>query len=398
MSVVTLKIIFFVALFIVFYAYVGYGILLFFLVRIKRLFSSNNSNEYSENYEPEVTYMVAAFNEEDWIGEKIKNSLAFDYPKNKIKFFFVTDGSNDSTPQVVENYPTPPGVDLQLFHQPERRGKIAAVERVMEYVKTPIVIYSDANTFVNDQAIKNIVRHYANEKVGAVAGEKRISLQTTGAANEAGEGIYWKYESTLKKWDSELYSVVGAAGELFSVRTELFEPVSSDTIIEDFVMTMGIANKGYKVVYEPQAFAAETASASVKEELKRKIRIAAGGIQAIVRLAPMLIPFKNPILTFQYISHRVLRWTLAPLALPVLLIVNIMLAMKGLWMFQVLLALQISFYVFALIGYILETKKMKFKAFFVPYYFCIMNYAMYRGFFRFLGGKQSVLWERAKRG
>ena len=342
--------------------------------------------------------MVAAFNEEDWIAEKIKNSLAFDYPKNKIQFFFVTDGSNDSTPQVVENYPTPPGVNLQLFHQPERRGKIAAVERVMKYVKTPIVIYSDANTFVNDQAIKNIIRHYADEKVGAVAGEKRISLQETGAANEAGEGIYWKYESTLKKWDSELYSVVGAAGELFSVRTELFEPVSSDTIIEDFVMTMGIAHKGYKVVYEPQAYAAETASASVKEELKRKIRIAAGGIQAIVRLAPMLIPFKNPTLTFQYISHRVLRWTLAPLALPILLVVNILLAMKGIWLFQVFLALQVSFYVFAFIGYILEKKKLKFKAFFVPYYFCIMNYAMYRGFFRFLGGKQSVLWERAKRG
>ena len=398
MSIVTLKILFFVALFIVFYAYVGYGILLFFLIRIKRLFSKGKTNEYSDNFEPDVTYMVAAFNEEDWIGEKIKNSFAFDYPKSKIKFFFVTDGSDDSTPQVVENYPTPPGVDLQLFHQPERRGKIAAVERVMKYVKTPIVIYSDANTFVNDQAIKNIVRHYADEKVGAVAGEKRISLQETGAANEAGEGIYWKYESTLKKWDSELHSVVGAAGELFSVRTNLFEPVSSDTIIEDFVMTMGIANKGYKVVYEPQAFAAETASASVKEELKRKIRIAAGGIQAIVRLAPMLIPFKNPILTFQYISHRVLRWTLAPLALPILLVVNILLAMKGIWLFQVFLALQISFYVFALIGYILEKKQLKFKAFFVPYYFCIMNYAMYRGFFRFLGGKQSVLWERAKRG
>ena len=398
MSVVTLKILFFVSLFIVFYAYVGYGILLFFLIQLKRLFSGRKSKEYSENFEPEVTYMVAAFNEEDWIGEKIKNSLAFDYPKNKIKFFFVTDGSDDSTPQVVENYPAPADVDLQLFHQPERRGKIAAVERVMKYVKTPIVIYSDANTFVNDQAIKNIVRHYADEKVGAVAGEKRISLEETGAANEAGEGIYWKYESTLKKWDSELHSVVGAAGELFSVRTELFEPVSSDTIIEDFVMTMGIANNGYKVVYEPQAFAAETASASVKEELKRKIRIAAGGIQAIVRLSPMLIPFKNPVLTFQYISHRVLRWTLAPLALPILLVVNILLAMKGLWLFQVFLALQISFYVFALIGYILEKKKLKFKAFFVPYYFCIMNYAMYRGFFRFMGGKQSVLWERAKRG
>ena len=398
MSVVTLKIVFFVALFIVFYAYVGYGILLFLLIQVKRLFFGRKTVEYSEKFTPEVTYMVAAFNEEDWISEKIKNSLAFDYPKNKIKFFFVTDGSDDRTPQVVEDYPTPEGVHLQLFHQPERRGKIAAVERVMEYVKTPIVIYSDANTFVNDQAIKNIVRHYADEKVGAVAGEKRISLQETGAANEAGEGIYWKYESTLKKWDSELHSVVGAAGELFSVRTKLFVPVSSDTIIEDFVMTMGIAGKGYKVVYEPQAFAAETASASVKEELKRKIRIAAGGIQAIVRLAPMLLPFKNPVLTFQYISHRVLRWTLAPLALPILLIVNIILAMKGIGLFQVFLLLQVIFYVSALIGYILEKRKLKFKAFFVPYYFCIMNYAMYRGFFRFLGGKQSVLWERAKRG
>ncbi len=396
MSIVTLKAIFFISLFVVFYAYLGYGLLLFVLIRLKRLFWGTKK-EYDDNFLPEVTYMVAAFNEEDWIGEKIKNSFEFDYPKDKIKFFFVTDGSSDSTPQVVENYPTPPGVDLQLFHQPERRGKIAAVERVMEFVKTPIVIYSDANTFVNKDAIKNITRHYKDEKVGAVAGEKRIALDNARAANAAGEGIYWKYESTLKKWDSEFYSVVGAAGELFSIRTNLFEPVSSDTIIEDFVMTMTIAKNGYKVVYEPEARAVENASASVKEELKRKIRIAAGGIQAIGRLAPMLLPFKNPILTFQYISHRVLRWTLAPLALPILLIVNILLANEGIPFFKYMLWCQIAFYVMALIGYILEKRKMKFKAFFVPYYFCVMNYAMYRGFFRAIGGKQSVLWERAKR-
>ena len=396
MSIVTLKVIFFISLFIVFYAYLGYGILLFVLIRIKRLFFGNKK-EYDDDFLPEVTYMVAAFNEEDWIGEKIKNSFEFDYPKDKIKFFFVTDGSSDSTPQVVENYPCPPGTDLQLFHQPERRGKIAAVERVMEFVKTPIVVYSDANTFVNKDAIRNITRHYKNEKVGAVAGEKRIALDDARAANAAGEGIYWKYESTLKKWDSEFYSVVGAAGELFSIRTELFQPVSSDTIIEDFVMTMTIAKNGYKVVYEPEARAVENASASVKEELKRKIRIAAGGIQAIGRLAPMLLPFNNPILTFQYISHRVLRWTLAPLALPILLIVNILLAKEGMPFFKFMLWCQIAFYFFAFVGYILEKRKMKFKAFFVPYYFCVMNYAMYRGFFRAIGGKQSVLWERAKR-
>ena len=397
MSIVTLKIIFYISLFVVFYAYVGYGLLLFVLLQLKRMFNKASKTPYDPDFLPEVTYMVAAFNEEDWIGEKIKNSLEFDYPKNKIRFFFVTDGSDDKTADVVKNYPTPEGVDLQLFHQPERRGKIAAVERVMKFVKTPIVVFSDANTFVNPDAIKNIIRHYKNPKVGAVAGEKRISLDDSGSANEAGEGIYWKYESTLKKWDSEFYSVVGAAGELFSVRTELFRPVPSDTIIEDFMMTMKIADSGYKVVYEPEARAVETASASVKEELKRKIRIAAGGIQAIGRLAPMLLPFKNPILTFQYISHRVLRWTLAPLALPILLVVNFILAQQGDTFFQFIFFCQLAFYVSALIGYLLEKRKLKFKAFFVPYYFCVMNYAMYRGFFRAVGGKQSVLWERAKR-
>ena len=329
--------------------------------------------------------------------KKIKNSLDFDYPNDKIQFYFVTDGSNDRTPEIIKNYPTSSEVDLQLFHHTERRGKIAAVERVMKLVTTPIVIFSDANTFVNNQAIKNIVRHYQNEKVGAVAGEKRIALDTKGSANEAGEGIYWKYESILKKWDAELYSVVGAAGELFSIRTNLFEPVPPDTIIEDFYMTMKIADKGYHVVYEPDAYASETASASVKEELKRKIRIAAGAFQALIRLAPLLLPFKNPILTFQYLSHRVLRWTFAPLALPVLLIVNIMLASKGIALYQFFLCAQILFYGLALIGYFLEKRKIKLTGFFVPYYFCVMNYAMYRGFFRIIGGRQSVIWERAKR-
>jgi cellulose synthase/poly-beta-1,6-N-acetylglucosamine synthase-like glycosyltransferase len=162
-------------------------------------------------------------------------------------------------------------------------------------------------------------------------------------------------------------------------------------------MTLKIAQKGYKVVYEPDAYALESQSASIKEELKRKIRIAAGGFQAIARLVSLLNPFKHGILTFQYISHRVLRWTLAPLALPILLITNILLANQGSIWYQYLLYAQIAFYVFALLGFILEKQKLKIKAFFVPYYFCIMNYAVYRGFMRNLSGNQSALWERAKR-
>ena len=391
-----LKFFFWFCIFLVFYAYVGYGIVLFFLVQIKRIFTKKKVS-FDSSYQPDVTFVVAAFNEQDWIEDKIRNCLEFDYPEDKIHYLFVTDGCSDSTPDLVKNYAWPQSASWSLHHRPERKGKIAAVERIMEFVKTPIVIYTDANTDVNPSAIKEIVKHYENPKVGAVAGEKRISMSDKDAANAAGEGIYWKYESTLKRWDSELYSVVGAAGELFSLRTNLFQAVPQDTVIEDFYMTLKIAQKGYKVRYEPAAYAVESSSASVKEELKRKIRIAAGGLQAISRLTPLLNIFKYGMLSFQYISHRVLRWTLAPLALPIILLLNIQLAMSAEPIYTYILYLQIAFYAAALIGYLLETRQLKLKAFFVPYYFCIMNYAVYMGFFRFVKGSQSVVWEKAKR-
>lgn len=392
-----IELLFWGLIFVVFYAYLGYGILLLVIVKVKRYFQNNVSTHNTEIQLPNVVFIVAAYNEEDYIEKKIKNCLAFDYPKDKIEFWFVTDGSNDSTPKLVEQYPTPPGQIIRLFHRPERKGKIAAVERVMAEVTAPITIFTDANTDVNTQAIKNIVRHYADERVGAVAGEKRIALGETDSATGAGEGIYWKYESLLKKWDSELYSAIGAAGELFSIRTAEFRHVAQDTLIEDFVMTMGIAMRGYKIVYEPDAYAVESSSASIAEELKRKIRIAAGALQAVWRLRSLLNPFKYGLLSFQYISHRVLRWTLAPLALPFIFLINIWLALGSSILYKALLVSQILFYAFAILGYIFERKQLKIKAFFVPYYFCVMNYAMYRGFFRLVGGRQSVVWEKAKR-
>ena len=236
-----MEIIFWIAIILVFYAYLGYGLVLFFLAKTAKALRRKPLIGFAEEDLPKVTFIVAAYNEAAWIEEKIENCLAFDYPRDKIEIWFVTDGSDDETPSLIENYPTPEGVTLKLFHRPERKGKIAAVERIMPYVKTPITIYTDANTTVNALAIRNIVRHYADPKVGAVAGEKRIALGEKGDATGAGEGIYWKYESKLKTWDSDLHSVIGAAGELFSIRTELYEHVEKDTLIEDFVMTVRIA-------------------------------------------------------------------------------------------------------------------------------------------------------------
>ncbi len=393
----TWKLIFWLLIFVVFYAYLGYGLLLFFLVKIKRIFGKKTEPGYDEASLPEVTFIVAAYNEQDYIEDKIRNCLAFDYPKNKISFWFVTDGSNDRTPEIVESFPRSENQQIRLFHSPERKGKIAAVERVMAYVETPVTIFTDANTDVNPAAIRQIVRHFADPNVGAVAGEKRIAMNEADEATGAGEGIYWKYESTLKKWDSELNSVIGAAGELFAIRTSEYRHVPADTLIEDFVMTMGIAMRGFRLAYEPEAYAVESSSASIGEEMKRKVRIAAGGLQTAWRLRSLLNPFRYGLLSFQYISHRVLRWTLAPLALPLIFLINVSLAIEAGPVYQILLALQIAFYAFAYLGYLFERKQLKIKAFFIPYYFCLMNWAMYRGFFRLVAGRQSVVWEKAKR-
>jgi len=389
------EIIFWFGIFIVFYAYLGYGILLYIIIKIKRILHKENKIDDNEYY-PEVTLFVAAYNEKDYIEAKVRNSLDMNYPQDKVHQVWVTDGSDDGTPDLLRKYE-----GLEVYHEVARNGKIGAMNRGMHFVKTPIVIFSDGNTLLGKDSIKEIVNLFKNPKVGCVSGEKRIFQKDAESAAGAGEGIYWKYESTLKKWDAELYSVVGAAGELFAIRTELYREVEKDTLLDDFIISLRVAMDGYTIQYNPNAYAIETSSANVKEELKRKIRIAAGGIQSVVRLRALLNPFKYGVLSFQFISHRVLRWTLAPLFLPIIFLLNVFLVFNNqfspLSFYSTVLHLQILFYVMALLGWYLENKAIKIKILFIPYYFFIMNLAVYLGFKRYLKGNQSVNWERAKR-
>lgn len=394
---ITLKVIFWVLLFFVFYSYIGYGIVLFVLVRLKRLFCKKK--EVKENdYEPEVTLFVAAYNEKDYVDAKVQNCFELEYPAEKVKQVWVTDGSNDGTPDLLKKYADR---GVEVYHEDARGGKIGAMNRGMQFVKTPIVIFSDGNTMLGKESIRRIVNMFSNPKVGCVSGEKRIFDKEKDSAAGT-EGIYWKYESTLKKWDAELYSVVGAAGELFAVRTELFEKVEKDTLLDDFIISLRIAMKGYTIQYDPEAFAIESSSANVKEELKRKIRIAAGGIQSIIRLKSLFNIFKYGTLSFQYVSHRVLRWTVAPISLPIIFLINLAIAIISgmtnfndvyVWLFYA----QVIFYLMAMLGWYFENKEIKIKLLFIPYYFFIMNYAVIMGIKRYFKGSQSVNWERAKR-
>lgn len=382
---------FWTAFAIVFYAFLGYGIVLYIMVRIKRL-SKPTFNNTTTSFQPPVTLVIPCFNESEILADKITNCKQLDYPANLLKLVFITDGSSDGSEIALKAWP-----EIEVLHENRRAGKTAAENRSMKYVTTPFVIFSDANTMLNTDAVKNIVRHFSDESVGCVSGEKRIINDAADSASAAGEGIYWKYESLLKKLDSELYSAVGAAGELVAFRTSLYQDLPEDTLLDDFMQSMQMAAAGYKIVYEPEAYAVETASANVAEELKRKVRICAGGWQSISRLSGKLQMTKTPLLFFQYVSHRVLRWTVTPFLLIAMFCLNIWLGMDGNSFYQLLMLGQVLFYSAAWVGFILENRRLRFKPVFVPYYFCIMNYAVLAGLHKYLSGQQKATWDKAQR-
>ena len=382
---------------VIFYTYAGYGLLVYWWVHWRCPQKLQPPPPLPRAELPALTLIVPAYNESAVLEAKLRNCLELDYPRERLELVFVTDGSTDGSERLLAARGVPADVRLRVLHQPERRGKLAAVERIMPLVTTPITVFSDANALLNRGALVNLVKHYADPVIGAVAGEKRVHFGEAAGAEGVGEGVYWRYESLLKRLDAALHSVVGAAGELFSIRTELYESPPPDTLIEDFHLSLRIAMRGWRVAYAPDACAGEGHSASLREELKRKIRIAAGGLQAVVRLPGLLNPLRHGVLTFQYVSHRVLRWTLAPALLPLLLAANALLALGGGWFYAVLLGAQVAFYTAALCGWLLEQIGVRIKLFYIPLYFCVMNYAVYAGAWRLLRGRQSAVWDKVQR-
>ncbi|MBC7407237.1 MAG: glycosyltransferase family 2 protein [Arcicella sp.] len=386
---------------LVVYTYAGYGILAWIMVKIRKFIGKQFKKYNDPTFLPHITLVIPAYNEMSCIEVKVKNTFSLDYPSEKMEVLFVTEGSNDGTSEYIyalkSVYP-----NLKTISGNIRRGKIEAMNLAVKTIHTPIVIFTDANTSLNNQVIRNIVRHFQDPNVGAVSGEKRIETRGSEAAAGAGEGLYWKYESFLKKLDTELYSVVGAAGELFAVRTHLFGEVEKDTLLDDFMISLRVAARGFRVIYEPHAFASERPSFSIQDEMKRKIRIASGGFQSMARLGFLYNIFRYGLLSFQYISHRVMRWAVAPWCLLWIFFINLVLFFtqpitQNLSIYSFFMWGQIVFYLMAIIGYVLENKKIRVKLLFVPFYFCFMNYCAIRGYFKYRSGVASGIWEKVKR-
>lgn len=391
----TVKIIFWICIAVVFYTYIGYGMVLYAAVRVKRLIKGNVDRPGlpADDMLPEVTMVICAYNEEDVVHIKMDNIHRLDYPKDKLHVMWVTDGSNDSTNTLLAGYP-----EVDVRYRPERRGKTAAVNRAMEMAGTSIVVMTDANTMTNSNSIREIVRLFQDPEVGCVAGEKRVAARNEGQGAAEGEGLYWKYESTLKRLDNELFSAMGAAGELCAVRKELYKPIPEDTLLDDFIISMNLVAQGYRIAYTSEAYALEYGSADIHEEAKRKRRIAAGGLQSIWRLRGLMNPLKHPVAAFQFVSHRVLRWSITPVALLALIPLNVALVVaKGGCFYTVIWIMQILFYAAAAAGYALDCKGRRNKLLYIPYYFLFMNLNVFSGM-KYLCRHRTGVWEKAKRG
>jgi cellulose synthase/poly-beta-1,6-N-acetylglucosamine synthase-like glycosyltransferase len=392
-----LEILFWALLAIVFYTYIGYGLVLFLLIRSGLGRKAKRSDMDADGSHPSVVFIIAAYNEQDVIGDKIRNTRSLDYPADRFRICVIADGSNDDTVRIAREFP-----GIEVLHVPERKGKAAAMNRSLQYAgDAEVLVFSDANTVLDTGALKLMMRHYADPRVGAVSGEKKVMSGEGGLVQAEGESIYWRYESLLKKWDSQYHTVVGAAGELFSLRRSLYTPIPESTILDDFFLSLKVCEKGYVVTYEPEAVAMESASSSIRDEKKRKARISAGAFQAIGQFPRLLFPYPDPRLTFQYVSHRLMRWVLCPFALPLILLLNIYLVANGIGdrtLYGTLLAGQCLFYLMALVGWLMSVRqKFRIKIFYIPFYFLFMNYSVWLGLYRYLTRSQSSVWDKAQR-
>ena len=397
MVLTILKVVFWLCLLLVVYTYVGYGAVLYLILKVKRAFWRREPSPIlplDEDLLPDVTLMICAYNEADIIEEKMANIRALNYPRERLCVMWVTDGSNDRSNELLSAYP-----EVTLVFSPERRGKAAAMQHGLQENRAEYVIFTDANTMLNADAIREIVREFMRENVSCVSGEKRVAARHEGQAAAEGEGIYWRYESTLKRWDSELYSAMGAAGELFAVRMSHYRPAPSNALLDDFMISMLILKDGHRIAYTSEAYAMEYGSANMQEESKRKRRIAAGGLQSIWWLRSLMNPLQHPKVAFQFISHRVLRWSITPLALVALIPLNLLLVLLGGgWLYVIILLLQALFYALAIVGAVLNLIGHKNKWLNIPAYFLFMNINVFIGVPYLLSHSTSGKWEKAKRG
>jgi len=343
-----------------------------------------------DRYRPTVSLVIAAYNEETVLRQKLDNSLALDYPRDCLQIIVASDGSDDRTNAIAREHAAA-GVVLHAI--PQRGGKTCALNLTVPRASGEVLVFSDANTMYRPDAIWRLVRHFVDPTVGAVTGDVRL----VGSAEQyaPSEGLYYRYERWLQRLESRLESVIGADGAMYALRRRAYAPVPASVIVDDFVISMNVALAGYRVIYDPEAVAIERGTLSSAEEYRRKVRIVAGGLQAL--MGRQGVPsFTQPLLLWCYVSHKLLRW-LMPLLLIAAFASSAALA-HDVAFYAGAFAAQVALYAAAVLRWGGVAGFRSGSAGAVPYYFCLVNGAALAGLWRALRRTQSVTWRRAARG
>lgn len=379
-----IKSMFWITGFFLLYVFIGYPVLLGFLSLVKRMPLMSD-----DNYLPTVSLIIAAYNEEAVIGEKIENSLKLDYCREKLEIIVFSDASSDKTDEIVESYGSH---GIKLVRIEGRKGKTYCQNEVAKMAQGKILVFSDANSMYEPDAIRKLVRNFADRNIGCVSGELRY---IRGEKNVEGERAYWGYEQILKKLESQVSSIVGANGAITAVRKDLYEPLYDD-VISDFVEALKIVQKGYRVVYEPEAVTWEDTTKSTKQEFRRRLRMTMQSVYSFIRdksLISILNPFRYGFFSIQLWSHRVLRW-LYGIFLLLIFVFNIPLIRQGIF-YAITMTMQVTFYLLAIWGFLNEEvlNRQPFKLAHIAYYFCLSCCAMLKGVCNGLMGRTITAWQ-----
>ena len=374
------EIVFWLTIGLIFYTYFGYPI----LTLVLSLLINNPVNK--QDIELTVTFLITAYNEEKDIRKKIEDTLNLDYPKDKLEIIVASDASSDKTDEIVKEF-SDRGVVLHRVE--DRVGKTATQNSALKMAKGDIIVFSDAASMYDSGAIRAIVRNYADPAVGALSGMYTYENKEGSSVGFA-TILFWNLENFIKSKQTKIRTITGCCGCIYSVRKDLYTQLPPE-IISDLVEPLTILQKGYRIVFEPEALAIEETAGKTKEEFSMRIRVIVRGMNGMLYVRELFNPFKYPFVSFQLISHKLLRW-MVPVFATIAFLANAMLVTTS-WFYAALFFCQLIFYGLALLGYILEKKGINKKIFYLPLYFCIVNLASLISMFKVLKKENIVTWQ-----
>lgn len=369
------------------YVYIGYPILITVFASLRR------RRINTAPIRPSVSLIVCAYNEEDIIGKKIGNCLCLNYPKNLLEIIVVNDGSTDKTATIINEYANQPGVNI--IQSSTRQGKATAMNRAAALAMGEILVFSDARAIYHAESLDMLVRNMNDPEVGCVNGNRTLQKNKSPIFNS--ENSYWSYEAYIKTKETQCRSTISVSGAMLALRASLFEPIPIDMILDDAFLAMQALRKGFRVVYEPAALCFQNSAMSTRDEILRRQRIAAGRFQLVAN-AKKLWPWKDKLAIFQLVSHKIMRLFLPFFSAGVFVSSAVLMLYPNTPVIvAILFWAQLAFGLLAVIGWVSEKIGWKLGVLGIWYYIASGNFASLSGLIRYSKGRQTVLWEKARR-